>query len=163
MAEVQPHVVRMVKEHMELAFKINALRAFISSGGQTYTILCDAEKSDMDQQLNSMKNYADNLQRRICRALGIRAAVHSATKKPIAIDYVYYTGELVSANLVVDFTEGAAEIIMDEDDSFAGMIITTLEGTMNVTAGDFIIKGVQGEFYPCKPDIFLETYELNKG
>ena len=38
--------------------------------------------------------------------------------------------------------------------------INTLEGQMLARCGDYIIKGVQGEFYPCKPDIFLETYEL---
>ena len=37
--------------------------------------------------------------------------------------------------------------------------IDTLEGTMRANLGDFIIKGVQGEFYPCKPDIFEQTYE----
>ena len=37
--------------------------------------------------------------------------------------------------------------------------IETLEGTMRADYGDFIIKGVQGEFYPCKPDIFAATYE----
>lgn len=38
--------------------------------------------------------------------------------------------------------------------------INTLEGSMYANAGDYIIKGVKGEFYPCKPDIFDETYEL---
>jgi hypothetical protein len=37
--------------------------------------------------------------------------------------------------------------------------IVTLEGTMTAQVGDYIIKGVQGEFYPCKPDIFEATYE----
>lgn len=37
--------------------------------------------------------------------------------------------------------------------------ITTLEGTMYADHGDWIIKGVKGEFYPCKPDIFAATYE----
>lgn len=37
--------------------------------------------------------------------------------------------------------------------------IETLEGLMEASKGDYIIKGVQGEFYPCKPDIFAETYE----
>lgn len=37
--------------------------------------------------------------------------------------------------------------------------IETLEGTMTATEGDYIIKGVQGEFYSCKPDIFEQTYE----
>ena len=38
-------------------------------------------------------------------------------------------------------------------------MIPTLEGDMLVRPGDYIIKGVQGEFYPCKPDIFEQTYE----
>ena len=38
-------------------------------------------------------------------------------------------------------------------------IITTLEGTMTANCGDWIIKGVKGELYPCKPDIFAATYE----
>lgn len=39
------------------------------------------------------------------------------------------------------------------------ILIRTLEGVMQATVGDYIIKGVQGEFYPCKPDIFEATYE----
>lgn len=38
--------------------------------------------------------------------------------------------------------------------------IETLEGTMTASRGDWIIKGVNGEFYPCKPDIFEKTYEV---
>ena len=38
--------------------------------------------------------------------------------------------------------------------------IDTLEGKMHVLADDWIIKGIKGEFYPCKPDIFAATYEL---
>jgi hypothetical protein len=40
-----------------------------------------------------------------------------------------------------------------------GPVIATLEGAMHVSVGDWIICGVQGEFYPCKPDIFAATYE----
>ena len=40
-----------------------------------------------------------------------------------------------------------------------GISIGTLEGTMLASSGDYIIKGVNGEFYPCKPDIFEKTYE----
>ena len=39
------------------------------------------------------------------------------------------------------------------------MTIKTLEGDMTANVGDYIIKGVKGEFYPCKPDIFEQTYE----
>lgn len=41
-----------------------------------------------------------------------------------------------------------------------GLMINTLEGNMIASFGDYLIKGVQGEFYPCKPDIFADTYEI---
>ena len=41
--------------------------------------------------------------------------------------------------------------------------IETLEGTMKANKGDWIIKGVKGELYPCKPDVFAMTYEKNDG
>lgn len=41
----------------------------------------------------------------------------------------------------------------------SGITIPTFEGEMNASFGDYIIKGVKGEFYPCKPDIFQATYE----
>ena len=43
-----------------------------------------------------------------------------------------------------------------------GLVIPTLEGDILASENDYIIKGVQGEFYPCKPDIFEETYEKVK-
>lgn len=46
-----------------------------------------------------------------------------------------------------------------EDADNPYMYIETLEGTMKASVGDYIIKGVNGEFYPCKPDIFEKTYE----
>ena len=42
------------------------------------------------------------------------------------------------------------------------IIVSTLEGEMTVNKGDWIIRGVNGEFYPCKPDIFAQTYEPAK-
>lgn len=44
--------------------------------------------------------------------------------------------------------------------AITGIKIKTLEGTMQANFGDWIIKGVQGEYYPCKPDIFEKTYDL---
>lgn len=41
----------------------------------------------------------------------------------------------------------------------SNLLIQTLEGWMNVSPGDWIIRGINGEFYPCKPDIFDATYE----
>lgn len=46
-----------------------------------------------------------------------------------------------------------------DSDGKDALQITTLEGQLTVTPGDYIIQGVQGEIYPCKPDIFVETYD----
>lgn len=48
---------------------------------------------------------------------------------------------------------------IDDHERFVGINIPTLEGPMRASEGDFVIKGVQGEFYPCKPSIFEATYE----
>lgn len=75
-------------------------------------------------------------------------------KKPVVIEAIHYTGDNYS-----------------EVDSFAGSAfewktcsppigcIPTLEGTMNLVPGDWLIRGIKGELYPCKPDIFAATYE----
>lgn len=51
---------------------------------------------------------------------------------------------------------GFENFVSDRDE---GIAIDTLEGVMRADPGDWIIKGVKGEFYPCKPDIFVATYE----
>jgi len=48
----------------------------------------------------------------------------------------------------------------DPSDIWTGVAIPTLEGVMTAQLGDWVIKGVKGEFYPCQPDIFAATYEL---
>ena len=71
-------------------------------------------------------------------------------KKPVVIDAILYANNPIQC---VDFTEGQAQI------GLKGIIIPTLEGNHLAKPGDYIIKGVKGEFYPCKPDIFEQTYE----
>ena len=51
---------------------------------------------------------------------------------------------------------GLTNFYSDRDE---GLCIETLEGSMRADPGDWIIKGINGEFYPCKPDIFKKTYE----
>jgi len=82
-------------------------------------------------------------------------------KKPVVIEAVQYNG--VNANLIESFMgdkmaslgrickEGTAEV--------EALKIGTLEGEMRADIGDWIIKGVNGEFYPCKDDIFKKTYD----
>lgn len=56
-------------------------------------------------------------------------------------------------------------VLEPTEDNLSGVYwqIDTLEGVMTAIPGDFIIKGVHGEFYPCKPDIFAKTYEEVSG
>lgn len=75
-------------------------------------------------------------------------------KKPVVIEAVRYDGR--NATEIMEWAKG-----QEVEEDFLGdwMSIKTLEGTMKANKGDYIIKGVQGEFYPCKPDIFEATYE----
>ena len=57
------------------------------------------------------------------------------------------------------YLEAALEDSSDPTDVAIHLDIPTLEGVMTARAGDWIIRGAQGEFYPCKPDIFEATYE----
>lgn len=80
-------------------------------------------------------------------------------KKPVVIEAIQFTRTNITE--VEAFTEYAAHTFQIERriDGIATCIIPTLEGQHIATEGDWIIKGVQGEFYPCKPDIFEKTYE----
>jgi hypothetical protein len=78
-------------------------------------------------------------------------------KKPVVIEAVLYDGTNTAARWVND---RGGNTYHDVDGLF---LIRTLEGDMRADQGDWIIKGVMGEFYPCKPDIFAATYELVVG
>lgn len=73
-------------------------------------------------------------------------------KKPVVIEAIQFNGYNVEE--VKSFCEDRCITgFLDR------VIIKTLEGNMSACIGDYIIKGVKGEFYPCKPDIFKETYD----
>jgi hypothetical protein len=78
-------------------------------------------------------------------------------KKPVVIEafQVPPADEDFSEKMALFLREGGDAIDIDS----GGVVIATLEGVMRGDPGDWIIKGVQGEFYPCKPDIFQQTYE----
>ncbi len=75
-------------------------------------------------------------------------------KKPVVIEAVQFTGD---NDLEIAAFTGEDNADPNPDDP--KWYIYTLEGVMTADVGDWIIKGVQGEFYPCKPDIFEQTYE----
>ena len=86
-------------------------------------------------------------------------------KKPIIIDAIQFDGLnleeiklFVGDNLIYDIIDTAWQVGKGRPHIL--MKIKTLEVDMNVSEMDYIVKGVNGEFYPCKPDIFEKTYEL---
>ena len=74
-------------------------------------------------------------------------------KKPIIVDAVQFSG--FNFDEIESFVGGAYG-----KNALGEHVIATLEGAMKISFNDWIIKGIKGEFYPCKPDIFEETYEL---
>lgn len=77
-------------------------------------------------------------------------------KKPVVIEAEQFTNEnkdrvfnWMRGNRAADFSKTGEPVLR----------IYTLEGVMTANLGDWVIKGVKGEFYPCKPDIFEQTYE----
>jgi hypothetical protein len=82
-------------------------------------------------------------------------------KKPVVIEAAQLVDDLnelrVVADWVVDNGGRVWEPLLPSAEHV--MTIQTLEGNMDAALGDWVIRGVQGEFYPCKPDIFKATYE----
>lgn len=79
-------------------------------------------------------------------------------KKPVEIEAVEFRRDNI--DIIKNFTEGKARDFITERhiDGKCYCTIDTLEGVHIATEGDYIIKGIKGEFYPCKPDIFRLTY-----
>ncbi len=83
--------------------------------------------------------------------------IKKARKKPVTIEYMEFTFE--NKDMVYNFIRCTVSADFNKDGQPI-MKIQTLEGVMVANLGDYIIKGIKGEFYPCKPDIFLATYDL---
>jgi len=73
-------------------------------------------------------------------------------KKPIVIEAIQLSVDNIDE--IMDFCGNKVK-----SHPLTGIVIETLEGNMLASKGDYIIKGIKGEFYPCKPDIFEMTYE----
>ena len=87
---------------------------------------------------------------------------HIFRKKPVNIAAIQWTGnntEEVKAFFGKDADKCYGIFLKDEPEK-VNLIIETLEGNHTTLPGDFIIRGVKGEYYSCKPDIFEQTYEV---
>lgn len=83
-------------------------------------------------------------------------------KKPVVIDAFKWTGDINQTEdpeWIVEYIKTTCQPFAKNKFGEVVMLIETLEGVMTANQGDYIIKGVQGEIYPCKPEIFEQTYE----
>ena len=83
--------------------------------------------------------------------------IHKAKKKPIEIEFIQFKN-MVSAGEIERWTN--LQAVHDDSSGKDLMYIDTLEGVMKATINDYIVKGKKGEFYPVKPDIFEQTYDI---
>ena len=82
-----------------------------------------------------------------------------ATKKPVEIEY--YPAEVEYLDEILKWSTNERPIHLETSNSVGRKIyITTLEGVMTANEGDIVIKGVKGEVYPCRKDIFEATYDF---
>jgi len=82
-------------------------------------------------------------------------------KRPVIIEAIQFEGTPESVEEIRKFFPNmTSKTVSDRDGSFCPFLeIFTLEGRVTASSGDWIIQGIKGEFYPCKPDIFAATYE----
>ena len=78
-------------------------------------------------------------------------------KKPLTIEAIQFEDNDDCILAIMEFFGKRRMMVYGKDNPY--IKIRTLGGTIKASVGDYIIKGVNGEFYPCKPDIFSKTYE----
>lgn len=84
-------------------------------------------------------------------------------KKPVVIEAFEWTGDIEQKEepiWIVEAIKDSSVWFNNEGTENVTMEIKTLEGNHIANRGDYIIRGIKGEIYPCKPDIFEKTYEL---
>lgn len=82
-------------------------------------------------------------------------------KRPVVVEAWKFTrGSIINVDSWVRRYRNDIKLVSQYGGEVLYIEIKTLEGTMKAELGDYIIKGVKGEFYPCKPDVFEATYEL---
>ena len=83
-------------------------------------------------------------------------------KKPVVIEAFRWTGgheQIEEPNWIIEAIKNGTVWFNHVGTEYVNMVIKTLEGDHIASRGNYIIKGVQGELYPCKPDIFEQTYD----
>lgn len=104
--------------------------------------------SELEKEVEELRRYKEEQEEKE------NPKVRQYRKKPVVVEAVRFTTE---TNLRKSFPD--IEIWNGMPDSVIEVYIKTLEGKVKISEWDYIIKGIKGEYYPCKPDIFEDTYE----
>jgi len=112
------------------------------------------ESKDLDQQ--DTKDIVSEI-KRILGKDWVGMNVKKARKKPVEIEFMQFK-DMGNVDDIETWTNLKA--VYDYGNDGKIMYIDTLEGVMTANIGDYIVKGLNGEFYPVKPDVFEKSYEV---
>lgn len=101
---------------------------------------------DLEKEVAELRRYKEEQEEKE------NPKVRKYKKKPVTVEAVRFT-------TVEALKKAFPDIMLYEKPKIEKVYILTLEGKMEVSEGDYVIKGIKGEYYPCKPDIFSGTYE----
>lgn len=146
----------------ELQSQVNTLRDLLEraqNGLYWYQDSHPGDSSEADNEIHEEINKA------LSNKLNNKGVIMRVRKKPVEVEALLWNGSKSDADKIIQWM-GCGKYIRDEKCNIAELHIPTLEDGFKevakhaASAGDWIIKGVKGEFYPCKPDIFEQTYEI---
>jgi len=114
----------------------------------------EKRRDELSEKFEELQGKAEDLTDVVqdCPISGGNMCVRTYKKKPIVIQALQWTG--LNHTEMLGFTNASVTILNDSD-----LFVETLEGRMHANPGDYIIRGVRGEYYPCEKSIFEETYE----
>lgn len=112
-------------------------------------IMNDLGVESLQEAIVKLKIENDNIQIKLDK---YEPQVKKYRKKPVVVKAIRFT-------TVEALKKAFPDISIYEKNKVEKIYVQTLEGKMEISEGDYIIKGIKGEYYPCKPDIFEETYE----
>lgn len=129
----------------------------------------EVTKGEIERALKMMHGNTRQEQNNCRRLLSVgESRIMKYQKKPVIVDAFQYDGDLKGTDgnyYVPDWAVEAYEKgimhygVLKLGESPYELFVDTVEGTRHVSVGDYVIRGIKGELYPCKPDIFIESYE----